>query len=79
MDVRPSFLVDNNKALWRQAGEGVKVSSPDVLQSFKGIVLIMVKGFSTEILSQIKEMDNQEIVCVTWEELVNDLKDHVFS
>ncbi|MCI8402864.1 MAG: glycosyltransferase [Lachnospiraceae bacterium] len=77
--LRIPFWVDNNKQLWRQAREGTEISSPEVLRSFNGVVLIMARGFSTELLSQIKEMNNQETVCVTWEEMVNDLKDHVFS
>ena len=79
MGANPSLLVDNEKALWGQAREDIRISSPEVLRFFHGVVLIVAKGFSAELLSQIDEMDNRKIVRVTWEELVNDLKDHVFS
>lgn len=75
----PSHIVDNNKNLWKKSIESIKISSPDVLKSFDGIVLILVKGFSKDILLQIKEMENPMMICITWEDLVDELKDYVFS
>lgn len=76
--MRLSFLIDNKKELWGEKKEGMKISPPDVLRSFKGVLLILVKGCSVQILSQVEQMDNRELMCITWEELVNDLEDHVF-
>ena len=77
--ISPLFLVDNNSKFWGKSEGNMKISSPDYLKSFDGILLILVKEFSTEILSQVKEMNNTMIACVTWEELVDVLKDNVFS
>ena len=76
-NLSPLFLIDNNKNLWGKSVENRDISSPDVLKSFDGILLILVKGFSEEILSQVKKMDNPMTLCITWEELVDELKDHI--
>ena len=59
--------------------ENIKILPPDFLKSFDGIVLILVKGFSKDILLQIKKMENPMMICITWEDLVDELKDYVFS
>lgn len=74
----PSFFIDNNKELWDRAADEIKVYPANSLKSFDGILLILVKGFSKEILQQVEEMAHPALVCITWEELADELKDNVF-
>ncbi|MCI8418507.1 MAG: glycosyltransferase [Lachnospiraceae bacterium] len=74
----PSLFVDNNKNLWEKSKETIRISSPDSLRTFDGILLILAKGFSEEILLQVKGLDNPMLICITWEELADEFKDHVF-
>ena len=75
--IPPVFLVDNNRNVWGKLKENIEILSPEVLRTFNGIVLILVKGFSEDILLQIKNMKNPSMICITWEELTDELKDHV--
>ena len=77
--ISPLYLVDNKKNMWGKLKENIEVFSPDVLKSFNGILLILAKGFSEDILLQVKNMKNPLMICITWEELTDELKDHVFS
>ncbi len=76
-NLSPLLLIDNNKKMWGKLLENKAISPPDMLKSFDGILLILAKDFSEEILSQVKSMDNPMIICITWEELVDELKDHI--
>ena len=65
----PKGFVDNNSESWNHWQCDIKVCSPAELQSFKGVVLIMVKEHSQEILEQLRELNNSDLKCVCWEEL----------
>lgn len=77
-DMSPTFIFDNNKELWGKVKADMTISPPYVLDSFDGVVLILVKEFSEQILLQIQKMNNPNVICITWEDLVNDLEDYVF-
>ncbi|MCI9658891.1 MAG: glycosyltransferase [Lachnospiraceae bacterium] len=64
------FFVDNDKEKWGKIESGVHVFSPEILYSFKGVLLLTVEKFSMEILSQIERIGNREILYITWEEIV---------
>lgn len=68
-NMTPMFLVDNDKKKWSQNGKGRNVLSPERLKTFKGVLLVLVNKFSTEILAQVEEVCNPEIYCITWEEI----------
>ena len=72
-NVVPKFFVDNNEENWGREKCGIRILKPDILKSFKGVLLIVVKDFSADILSQIKEMNNLEISCITWEDIADEL------
>ncbi len=67
----PVFFVDNNKEKWNTKNCGIKVLKPEILQTFKGVLLVIVKDFSAKILSQVKNMSNSEVNCIFWEEIVD--------
>lgn len=67
----PLFIVDNDEKKWSQEKNIRPVFSPIHLKNFKGILLIMVGEFSSEILSQVEEIHNPEIYCILWDEIVD--------
>lgn len=71
--IAPVFFVDNNEEKWDTEKYDVKILRPQVLKDFKGVLLIVVKDFSGEILSQISGIHNPEISCITWEEIADAL------
>lgn len=71
-DISPSFIVDNDSKKWKKNIDGIQVYPPYSLKSFKGVLLVVVNGFSTEILQQIREMENAELDCIVWEEIVDE-------
>ncbi|MCR4842500.1 MAG: glycosyltransferase [Eubacterium sp.] len=60
--IAPAFFVDNNESLWGRAVEGVRVESPDILETLEGKVLIVTPQFDyeKEILRQLKEIKAEE-------------------
>ncbi len=43
---------------------------PNKLKNYKGVLLILVRESSAEILLQVEEYRNPEIYCITWNEIV---------
>lgn len=68
--IHPLFIVDNDEKKWNQNESIRPVCPPVALKDFKGILLIMVREYSTEILSQVKEFRNPGIYCILWSEIV---------
>ncbi len=66
------YFVDNNAEKLQKSRNDMAVYAPDFLTTFKGVLLVMVKDFTAEILAQIREMNCPEIYCVTWEEIVEE-------
>lgn len=69
--MRPLFIVDNDEKKWNQKKNIRPVYSPANLKKFKGILLIMVREFSSEILSQVEDLHNPEIYCILWDEIAD--------
>lgn len=67
--IKIQYIVDNNEEKWGKSSEGIEISEPRVLQAFQGIVLLLVKNFTKEILQQIQKMNNLNIDYITWEEI----------
>lgn len=67
--VQPLFFVDNNNEKWDESENPFKVLSPEKLKFYKGVLLVLVKNFVPEILLQIKKICNEEIYCITWEDI----------
>lgn len=72
MNIHPMLLVDNNHEKWKSRKNDVEILSPEVLKNFKGILLIIVKEFSTEIKTQIRMMSNPFLYSITWEEIADE-------
>lgn len=68
----PQYFVDNNPEKRQKAINDTAVYAPDILTSFKGALLIVVKDSTAEIQTQICQMNCPEIYCVTWEEIVEE-------
>lgn len=66
----PEFLIDNNSDKWNTLEAGTMIVSPEKLKSFNGIVLIAVSDCSKDIYDQMSELNNTEMQCIRWEELV---------
>lgn len=66
---RVSFFVDNDVCKHNQTEAGVKVLNPEVLKSFRGILLAAVEKFSDEISLQIDRLNNPSLYCIYWEEI----------
>lgn len=67
--VPPLFIVDNNEKKWG-VKDGIRVLQPEILKSFKGVLLLVVRDFTVTILTQIERLCNLELYCITWEEIV---------
>lgn len=67
--IKIQCIVDNNEKKWGKSDVGIEISEPKVLQTFQGVVLLLVKDFTKEILQQIQRMNNINIDCITWEEI----------
>jgi glycosyltransferase involved in cell wall biosynthesis len=63
------FFVDNDKTKWGGKVEQTKIVNPEILKSFKGVLLIAVEKFSEEISLQVSEWDNPYLYCICWEEI----------
>lgn len=68
-EMKPVLLIDNNEKKWSRSDGGRIVSSPESLRSFKGILLIMVREYSKDILQQVEGICNSEIYCITWNDI----------
>lgn len=69
-NIQPLFFVDNDRRKWNKTEKGIRILSPEALETFKGTVVLGVNGFSEEILGQIRKLCNPELYCITWEEVV---------
>lgn len=70
--LQPLFLIDNDRSKWHLEEGKMQILSPKILESFKGIILLMVERFVDEILFQIKNVQNPELYYITWEEIINE-------
>lgn len=68
------FFIDNDRSKWNLSEGNIRIFSPQILESFKGVVLLMAERFIDEILCQIKKINNPELYYITWEEIVNEFK-----
>ena len=66
-------LIDNDRKKWDAFIEHIRVCSPENLKEFNGVLLLMVEKFTDEILSQIEKIRNEELYCITWEEIVTEV------
>ena len=71
--IKPLFIVDNNRKKWGMKIGKTEVYSPDLLRYFKGVLLLIVKNSSEEILRQIQTIHNSEICCIVWEMIADNL------
>lgn len=71
--IHPMFFVDNDVQKWGRMEQGIQVLSPEVLRQYKGVLLVMVNGFSRDILGQIEKIGNPTLYCIIWEEIINGL------
>lgn len=67
--VKSLLLVDNDREKQSSFTGKPKVLSPEILKDFEGVVLVMVKNYSQEILVQLKEFNNPNLYCISWEEI----------
>ena len=68
--VQLSYYVDNDQSKWGKTIDSVAVMSPQILENFNGVVLILINKYSSECLKQIEEMNNSKIECVDWKQLL---------
>lgn len=71
--IHPLFFVDNDLDKWGKTNDGIKILEPEVLKSFKGVLLVMVKDASKDILLQIEALCNPAIYSVIWEDIITDI------
>ncbi len=67
--MHPLFIIDNDERKWNQTENSKKVLSPDILKNFEGVLLVMVREYSAEIMRQVEEYRNPKIYCITWKEI----------
>lgn len=67
----PLFLVDNNMGKWNHSDGNRTVRPPERLKTYQGVLLILVREFSTEILRQVEEYQNPDIYCITWNDIID--------
>ena len=65
-----SYYVDNDQAKWGEANDDITIASPQILENFSGLVLILINRYGRECLKQVEEMNNSRIVCVDWKQLL---------
>lgn len=65
------FLVDNNREKWYRTNSGKTVLPPESLMTYKGVLLILVREFSAEILLQVERLQNSDIYCISWKEIAD--------
>lgn len=68
--IHPLFLVDNDLKKWNKTDSGIKILTPEAIKFFRGVLLIMVKDATRDILIQIETLYNPELYCVIWEDIV---------
>lgn len=68
-EIRPLFIVDNDEKKWTPSKTSKPIFSPAYLKKFKGILLIMVREFGSEIFSQVEALCNSNIYCILWDEI----------
>lgn len=72
--IAPLFLVDNNQSIQNTDKDEIQIFSPEILNSFKGVLMILVKDFSEDILLQITKLNNPKIFCIRWEEIADEFE-----
>lgn len=72
-----SYIVDNGKKKQGCCANGVRILEPEILKSFKGILLLMVKDYSAEILSQVEDLRNSTLYCISWEEIAEEFVNEI--
>lgn len=68
------FFVDNDKQKWDKIENSLKILSPEILKSFQGVLLLVIKEHSNDILNQIEKMKNPNLYPIAWEEIVAELQ-----
>lgn len=63
------WVVDNAKEKQNTTIGKKEVLSPELLKDFQGVVLVLVRDYSEEILIQLKKFNNPYLYCITWEEI----------
>ncbi len=71
-DMRPLFFIDNNEEKWNTSQMNIKIYAPTVLKTYKGVLILAVKDFSKDILSQVKKINSISTYCISWEEMVSE-------
>lgn len=67
--VEPVLFVDNDKEKQKTFIGQAEVSEPASLKEFEGVVLVLVRNYSREILTQLRSFDNPNLYCISWEEI----------
>lgn len=71
-NITPLFIVDNSIKKQGKLKDGIQILGPETLRFFKGVLLIMVKEFSPEILLQVGKINSSELYCIAWEEIADE-------
>lgn len=71
INIIPECFIDNNQNKWKMYQSGIRIENSTYLRNFQGIVLVVVREKSEEIIKEISEMANENIVCISWKELVD--------
>lgn len=77
-DMSVSFFVDNDTKKWGKKEMGINVQNPEILKSFRGVILVMAEKFSEEISLQIRALDNPSLYCICWEEICDEFRNSDF-
>ena len=67
--VKALLLVDNDRKKQNTSVRKSKVLSPESLENFKGVILVLVRNYSREILEQLKCLNNPDLYCISWGEI----------
>lgn len=68
----PLFFIDNDRRKWNLTENKIQILSPEILESFRGVILLMTERFVDEITIQIENIQNHELYCINWEEIIDE-------
>lgn len=71
--LRISFFIDSDAEKRGITENGTPVLEPEALKAFCGVLLLMVRESSYEILLQVEKIKNPAVYCITWEDMINEL------